>query len=138
MAASALLRAETYLRGRLGESPALAALVGRRIYKDNADEDTEYPCVVFAYQDGSYQKVVGGARLLTELTYAVRAIVKHPVEVADLADAIASAFDGLLENDSAPPVLLVECETPLNRHYEENGVIFDERGGLYRILVQGG
>lgn len=135
---TAMHKAEVYLRRLLTGSGELAAQVGTRVYKDNADADTLWPCIVYAYQDGSYQKVVGGARFVTQLTYLVRAIVRHPAEVADQADLIAAIFDKHLENDCVPPVLLVECEVPISRHYEEDGFIYDERGGLYRILIQGG
>lgn len=135
---TAIHSAEAYLIDRLGSGSSISTLVGDRIYRTKAPTKTDFPCVVFAYQQGTYQKVVGGIRYVTSLLYAVRAITRQPSEVADEVDTIAAAFDSLLENDSASPVLIVECETPLSREYVINGVTYEERGGLYRIRIQGG
>ena len=135
---TAMAEAESYLLSKLQGSGAMAGLVGDRIYRGKAPDAPDFPLIIFAYQAGSYQKVVGGARYVSSLLYAIRAISRIPSTIAEEVDLIAATFDKLLENDSASPVLLVECETPLQREYMEGPVTYEERGGLYRILIQGG
>lgn len=135
---TAMSQAEQYLMSRLSASGELAGLVGSRIYRGKAPGDAEFPLIVFRHHAGSYQKVVGGIRYVSRLLYTVAAISRTPPTMADEADVVAAAFDALLENDSASPVLLVECESPIQREYVLDGISYEERGGLYRILVQGG
>lgn len=135
---TAMAKAESYLYDLLTGSGEVAGLVSDRVYRGKAPDEVDFPLVVYNYHAGSYQKVVGGDRFVSRLLYSIRAISRMPSEVADEADAVAAAVDALLENDSASPVLLVECESPLVREYVLDGVTYEERGGLYRILVQGG
>jgi len=135
---TAMAKAETYLLDRLTGSGEVTGLADTRVYRGKAPADSDFPLVVYNYHAGSYQKVVGGDRFISRLIYSIRAISRLPSTIADEADQIAAAFDVLLENDSASPVLLVECQSPIVREYVLDGVSYEERGGLYRILVQGG
>lgn len=135
---TAMAKAESYLYDLLTGSAELTGLVSDRVYRGKAPEEVDFPLVVYNYHAGSYQKVVGGNRFVSRLLYSIRGISRMPSTLADEADAVAAVFDALLENDSASPVLLVECESPIVREYVLDGITYEERGGLYRILIQGG
>ena len=138
MSDTAKLTAEKFLRALLTSDESIAALVSNRVYRNKAPGKTDYPLIVFAYQDGSHQKAVGTYRLTSAVNYAVRAIDRVPATVADRPDAIAAVFDELLENASQGNVLAVECVTPLARAYTIDGIDYEESGGLYRLLIKGG
>lgn len=138
MSQTALLTIEEFIRGTLIATPAVTALVDARIYRNKARSKAIYPCVVFAYQQGTDRKIVGGARFTTSAVYAIRAISQLPVETADEADAIAAEVDAVLDGFADGAVLQVMRESPLEREYTIDGIDYEERGGLYRFLISGG
>lgn len=138
-------KAEKAIKSALSGSAALAALVSTRIYRDKAPREADTPLVIFAYQDGTLERVVGGARFDSPLTFAVRAVVEVPSTTADLADTIAATFDAVLEGYSSATygVVTITAEAPIVRAYTETdeagrGKQYEERGFTYRVLMQGG
>jgi hypothetical protein len=138
MTQTALNRADKWIYTALGDSTDLLTLVGDRIYRNKAPLDTAFPCLIFACQSGIDMNVVGGARLVTQAHYAVRAVVRIPV-VEDVVDAVAAAADEALITAAADSYMLaIERTEPLNRSYTIAGIDYEERGGVYRVYLKGG
>lgn len=132
-----LNRADKWIFGVLSGSPVITSLVGTRVYRHKAPVNTAFPCLIFACQTATDRNVVGSHRLLTQATYAVRAVTRVP-GTEDAADAAAAAADSALIAAAVDShMMCIERISPLNRSYTLDGVDYEERGGLYRVWLRG-
>lgn len=147
-----LIGARGFLIQTLGQDGTLAAIVGDRIYKDEAPEadphtgvSPVYPLVVFQLQGATDVTGAGpDGRLMTRPLYLVRVIHTDETTAADLATA-AGRVDTLLTVDT--PVTITAAgaeyqilssarERPFDNSEHYQGQRFDALGGYYRIEVQ--
>lgn len=138
---SETLQAERWLYGILSNDATLAALVGTRIFAYLAPQDTQYPLVVFAFEDGEDEQGIGGMRLNSILRYSVKAVGEGSSFTA--IEPIATRIDALLhakagaitgggyvqESIRVSPVAMVELG--------EGGTQYRHLGGVYQLRIQG-
>lgn len=89
--------AEAWLYGTLSADPALAALVGDRIYAGET-EDTSYPLIVFSALGGLDTTAPGFRRVLSTLRYGVHCADR--VGSILRLDAMAARVDALLHGQT--------------------------------------
>ena len=133
-----VLTGEKWIRSTLLLSAGLVALIGSRVvrYRDLSSRGAPtYPLVAVNWQDGHDEGVIGGRRICTSGNFIVRAVCEVPSEVEDEADAIAALIDAALENGSAAGVAVCERVAPFDRAYTANGRSFEERGGIYNLVL---
>jgi hypothetical protein len=122
-----------------GESGYLADLVGSRIYEDVASGGTDFPCIVFAFHAGTDVVAEGGReRLLTNGIYLIRGIAPGYGYVQSGVDAVASRIDAVLQATNDGNVCFCERTGPFEQSYTIDGVTYYERGGFYRLRINGG
>ncbi len=90
---------ERHLVTRLKADPAVAALVGTRVFVGLAPGGTAFPLVLLNLNTGRVRSVAGGGgRTHSTVTYAVQAVVQEG-SYAD-ADAVLQAVDAVLTADT--------------------------------------
>jgi len=129
---------EEFIRAQLLGDGAITNMVGGRIYKNHAKHETEFPLIVFSYQQGSDIVSATGNRIITSAVYSVRAVAVLPSGTADLADRVAAEIDRLLDQrvyELPGLVYQVSRVSPITREYTIDGIDYEERGGLYRFYA---
>lgn len=135
-----LSKASTYIYSKITTDATLSAAVGTRVYEDAADKNTAYPCVVFSCTAPDDSVSVGGVTVKSDLDYTIRVIGQRSQTANSsyaLIDAIAERIKTVMHHTSSGDILSCTRIRPFNRSYEVNGVRYFERGGIYRIMVQG-
>ena len=127
---------ETWLFGVLNGDATRGALV-TGVYNTQAPAGAAFPYVLFNYQAGHDVFGTGPARVMASVLYVVRVITDGP------AGAIVSAaarLDELLQGKSGINVngVVVACvrERPFVMVEDYEGVTYQHRGGIYRLLAQ--
>lgn len=136
-------RIDQFVVAKLGADAALTALVGMRIYKDQAPDDTDFPIVIFRSYDGPDTTANGGRRVLVSPLYQVFGVdveggignasndAKVTVaSIADRVDAVLQAASGAAGSDAYVAQMLRERTYDLTS--EENGQLFRYLGAYYR------
>lgn len=132
-----LTRAERWLYRRLTGDARLAELVGGRVYGHTADPEAAYPLVVFFPTGGHDTRVVGGMRVMSRETFAVKVIGRGaslaPLE--EIADRIDAALQGAA--GAVPGLEIASCVRERAFAYAETdgGEEYRHLGGYYRLLI---
>jgi hypothetical protein len=134
-----LSKTERWIYHALSTDAQLAAVVGTRIYHDQAPETASVPYVIFDYQFGEDVNGVGTCRLIARNTYQVKVISRENDDntrlVADRIDeVIGKAVRAQHPSDltfkfsgrRTSPVSYTEPARDSSR-------FFRHLGGLYRI-----
>lgn len=116
----------------------IATLAPGRYYEDVAAAKTAFPCIIFNYYSGSDLATGYGRRMLTNAIYLVRACGRGYGYADAGVEALAERIDIVLQEKSDDYVLFCERMSPFNRSYTIDGVTYYERGGFYRLRINGG
>lgn len=137
-----LFAAETWLYSVLAADASLAAVVGERIYSEQAwqtDPLPAMPIVLFQMLSGNDLRGVGAVRVWVDAVYVVRGISDEDgyggslKTIADRIDAVLHAASG-----SNAEGTVVECvrDRPFKMPETINGRVYRHLGGVYRLHVQ--
>lgn len=132
-------RARAWIFTTLTNDPTVAGLIGNRAYHGVAPAQAQYPFVVFQMLSaGNDLMTVGTARIWSAPLFIVKAVCKgsstRPIEaIVNRIDQLLHAGSGAVTNG-----VIVECvrERPFDLPTNENGVVFQQLGGEYRVRVQ--
>lgn len=142
MANTVLNTIEKHIKATLKANTSIVGLVGSRIYRNHAPVEAEYPLIVYFLQPGTsgHQNGVGGTRICSYATYAVYAISRLPASTEDEADGVAALIDEVLDGSQVDPICIVENEAPVSRNVfnQQEGIEYEERGGLYKFILGSG
>jgi len=130
-----LSTAATHIYSKITGDATLAAAVGNRVYEDAAPSKTVYPCIVFSCITPNDSVSVGGVTIKSDLDYTIKVVGQNSSYA--LIDPVAARLKAVLHHSESGNVLSCIREKPFNRSYELNGVQYHERGGIYRIMIQG-
>lgn len=134
---SELLAVEQFLYSTLTSLTTGASALATGIYSHVAPEGAVAPYIVFQRQGGHDVNGVGSTRICTSELYTVKAI--GDVSFAAL-DSLVDAIDTLLHRSSgvatAGAIFSVVREAPFSLPTVEDGAIYYQRGGIYRIVAQ--
>lgn len=129
-----------WLVGRLSGDAALAAIIGDRVWDNDAPQDSDEPYVVFSYAGGSDLVTVGAGRVYHSARYSIKVVAQ--ADSRDEVEAAANRMDELLH--PAGPNLpiaggeLVSCirEDIIDYTESEEGRRYKHLGGTYRLKVR--
>jgi hypothetical protein len=132
--------AEEWLVTRLAANPAIAVLVGDRIFVDSIPGrgNATFPLVFITGSPDPDLLLTGGVRVWTEGLYAVRGVARGQSykEVAPLASAIDEALHNKSGSTADGTILGCLREQVMKMPESDNGVAYRHLGGLYRVWVQ--
>lgn len=139
--ANELSRIERWITYALSNDTQLAAVVGSRIYHDQAPERADYPLVLFSLQFGQDVNGVGTCRILSRDTYQVKVVSREANDAfrtaADRIDEVIgkaraaqhpSDLSFKFSGQRTGPISYTEPDPDSSRFYRH-------LGGLYRIDV---
>lgn len=133
---------DRWIYGTLTADTALAAVVGTRVYADQAPQTTPavtMPVVVFQWQGGADLMVIGGVRVWTNAVYLIRGIDEAQTWGGDLK-TIADRIDAVLHRGSGTNadgvVYAAVREQPFRMPETAGGKSYRHLGGLYRIYAK--
>lgn len=112
----------------LSENEELVALVGDRIFHQEAPQGTPRPFVIFHQQAGTPRWALGGPPVENKL-WTVKAVGRTSAEVEPIASAVESALANL------NGALDIRRESDINYSEPTEGATIRHLGGLYRIWV---
>lgn len=116
----------------------LADVAPGGVYADVAPPDVDEPYIVFSLSDATDVKVVGAQRVLTDVTYLVKAVQAGSSFVA--LDGIADGVDEALDNANGVTTsgVIIWCtrERPVRYSEVTDGVTYKHLGALYRIQAR--
>lgn len=137
-------RIDQFVVTKLGADAQLVALVGTRVYKDQAPADAVFPLVIFRSYDGPDTTANGGRRVMVSPLYQVFGVdieggsgvassnAKVAVKnIADRIDAVLQAASGDAGSDAYVSQVLRERTYDMTS--EESGVLYRYLGGFYRV-----
>ena len=132
-------RARAFIYTTLTSNATLTGLVGQRFYHAQAPADAQYPFVVFQLLSGGTDlRGIGMTRIWSAPLYLIKVITKGlstgAIEpVVDAIDAALHGASGTVTNGE-----IVECfrERPFELPDEQNGTMYIQMGGEYRIRVR--
>lgn len=130
---------DRWLNTVLAADAALAAVVGTRIYADQAPDSAPLPVVIYQVQSSRDLMALGAHRVWANTLYVVRGIAQtiayggNLITIADRIDAVLHAASG-----STVEGEVYECvrEGEFRMTETANGVQYRHLGGLYRILAK--
>lgn len=130
----------THIASTLKADAAVGALVGDRIYEEEAPSDASKPFVIFFLQTGDDRGQVGREqRLFSRPLYCVKAISEGASFAA--ADAIMDAVDAALTGSRSEAggysVFAFYRERAIRKPETARGRRINHVGGLYRVLCEG-
>ena len=133
-----VLRAYEWIQSTLSADATLAALVGSRIYSEQAPQERVMPFVVFNLQGGTDLRAVGTVRVYNNSLYQVKGVTqgRDYATGKSIADRIDVLLHGAAGNTSDGSILGCVREQPLVFAENDGGVEYRHVGGLYRLYVQ--
>lgn len=136
---SELNAADKWIYTALSGDAQLTAIVGPRIYAEQAPQGAALPYVVFNFQGGADLMSVGPYRVWTNALMLVRGIAETASYAGSLA-TIADRIDAILHAQSGSNVdgvvYAAVRERPFRMPEMGNGRQFRHAGGIYRLWVQ--
>jgi len=137
---SELIGAEEWLYATLTGDSALAAVVGGRVFSEQAPRGTPLPAVIFSFVVGNDVVTSSQDRIMVDALYTVRGTKQAASYDADLV-TIANRIDALLQRSdggsgTGAVVFTSYREEPLKRIELDEGIEYRALGGTYRILAQ--
>lgn len=149
--ASEQLGADKFLVSTLTGDATIASYVGARVWMDVAPQvdpatgvATLYPIVLISLVSAQDVLAMGGVRGMSRLCYRVAAVgegggISDIQPIADRIDAIiGSVRNGVaVVAGSTYNILGVVRDRPWQRTGVDEGLVYNQLGGEYRLLVQG-
>ena len=131
-----LVTIETWLYARLASN---AVGVASRVYADVAPRGATFPLVIFQLQTPGDVMTLNGARIMTQGTWLVKAVMPTQ-SYADLS-AIVALIDSRLHRQryttaGTGTVLACVRESPFQLNEVTDGLPIKYLGGMYRIQAQ--
>lgn len=135
---SEIVTAERWLYETLTGDAAIAGMVGAGVYSDAAPSSATYPMVLFAMLSATDLRVVGPARIWSNMLYVVRGI--HETSSKAALDALASRIDAVLHaaagSTDGGSIYACVRERPYQLSETLSGRRFMHLGGVYRLFVK--
>ncbi len=136
------VRTEAWLYGLLTADSELTTLVDSRVYSGAAPQGATLPYVIISHQSGRDVLGVGTTRIMSHLTYLVKAVgqCQSYVTLEPIADAIDKTLHGAsgeVAGLNGAGAELLACTRTMTVAYAEldSGVQYRHLGGLYRIVA---
>lgn len=140
-----ILLVEQWLQSVLVGDAVLVAMLGKHpsthqcVYAYVAPDKAAFPFVVYSYQSGSDVYGSGKARIMSQLTYQVKAVGQGAgyTPLAPIADRIDALLHGAA--GAIPGLAVLSCirEAPVAYpELDDNGIQYRHLGGLYRLQVR--
>jgi len=130
--------AAQFIYTKLAADSALTAIVGSRIYDQEAPQNATYPYVVFSFLSGVDLPVAGGGRLWSNMLFLVEA-VGHVSSFGGNLGTAAARIDAVLQasNGSVTDGTISACVREENFRMVEElaGEQYRRIGGRYRIYA---
>ena len=136
-----LARVQQWLTSVLSNDPTLQGLATGGFHEDPAPHEISEPVVVFSpYGEPPDVRVLGPYRVMIDADYLVKAISRDPsaVTAVSIADRVDTLLDGAKGNAGGVSILCCVRQRSVSYKTEEFGVVYQHRGGIYRILAQEG
>lgn len=123
-----------WLYTRLSGDATLQALVGQRVYRHIAPAGAALPCVVLSYQASSDLTMVSTNRVWAAVIVSVKVVGKGGSY--GTLRAAYDRIDELLHGASGGAVIACVREFQFDYAEMDNGVVYENVGGQYRLLVK--
>lgn len=124
----------------LASDNQIAAIVGDRIYRDQAPEAAAYPFLIFSFSDGEAINGMGTCRVMTRARYLVKVVNLDSIDsnartLADRIDEIIGTATRAVHSQDSTIRFSARLESPIS--YTEaaanSGRNYRHLGGLYTI-----
>jgi hypothetical protein len=133
-------RAQKWIRGKLAGDAQITAVVGTRIFADQARELADFPYVLFAMQTGGQDtRGVGTVRLMSLPLFQIKVVTDGPpsADVYTVADRIDELFQNAVTEISDSFVFSSRRESPVEypEPKRDSSEFFVHYGGSYRLYI---
>lgn len=136
------VRTEAWLYGLLTADSELTTLVDSRVYSGAAPQGATLPYVIISHQSGRDVLGVGTTRIMSHLTYLVKAVGQCQSYVtlepiADQIDTLLHGASGEIAGTAGAGAELLACTRAMTVAYAEaqEGQQYRHLGGLYHVVA---
>lgn len=137
--ADELTRVDQWIYERLTGDSALTAIVGTKVFVDNAPQGTAFPFVVFSLEYAADVVSHNHTRIMVESLWRIRvnkASESYDNEMQAVADRIDVLFDRTSGTAGGAAIFSSVRDEPYKRPLIDEGKQYRALGGLYRVLTQ--
>jgi hypothetical protein len=132
------LKISQWLYQTLASDPVLQSYVGDRIVEGLADTSVQTPFILFAFNESSDKRVVGGERIWTYAVYMIKAIGEGGsfAPLQPIVDRIDAVLDRARGSVPGAQILYCERDRPFQYVTWELGSQWRHIGAYWYIYIQ--
>ncbi|MEO6467500.1 MAG: DUF3168 domain-containing protein [Acidimicrobiia bacterium] len=137
--ADELTRVDQWIYQTLTADSALTAIVGTKVFVDNAPQGTAFPFVVFSLEYATDVVTHSHTRIMVDSVWRIRvnkASESYDSEMRSAADRIDVLFDRTSGSAGEAQIFSSVREEPYKRPLIDDGKQYRALGGIYRVLAQ--